>query len=733
MFIKRYLILVPLILATCFDLKGQEEDVEEVVVISSKVPVVLSEVIGSVALITQEDMEDRIVADIGDVLSKTVGVSVSTDTAYGRYYNDGVSIRGLGGTRVNILIDGIRVSDAYTGYGRDVVDPELLKKVEILKGPSSALYGSDGMAGAISYITKDPFDFVTGDGAFFSGTYAHHADTEHTKVAMLGGFAFDGVGAYIQVANRDRSEMELHDDITDSASNPFTGDGKSFISKVKYKFSETVALTVTFDKQTWSGDWILDTELGTSGAYFPRIITTTSSLGDDEGSRERLSFSYDFSGNSFFDVGSIKLYKQETDQQQITNKERLVLTMSNFGPPAPPMPMAVFRDFQFNQSISGITFEMNKQLKFGERMIHDIVYGFNTETLDTQRYRNSSETNLITREVSTLVDGEQYPGKTFPDTETVRTAFYLSDRVTLSESTTGVLGVRFDNHELNPNVDRLYSNTAVSTDVAEINDSETSLKVGLLQDLGDRFSAFVQYAEGFRSPDYESANLSFTNFARNYAIISNPNLESETSSGYEIGVRANFDYSRFSVAAYTNEYENFIDSAFAGFSNRGVMLFQYRNLDEVTIDGYEVSFDTVLNDNLDISFGYNSSNGEKNNENLTSINPAEMIVNFNWKSNNNRFKFSGYMTRFDQSTTGLPATCGRSGSACLTLPSYTIYDVFSSFKVNENITLKAGVRNLTDQKYWKWGSVNGLAVDAANLDLLSEPGTNVNASVNVRF
>ena len=45
----------------------------------------------------------------------------------------GFRIRGLGGKRVNVIIDGVRIPDSYVGYGRDVVDVDLVKKVEILK------------------------------------------------------------------------------------------------------------------------------------------------------------------------------------------------------------------------------------------------------------------------------------------------------------------------------------------------------------------------------------------------------------------------------------------------------------------------------------------------------------------------------------------------------------------------------------------------------------------------
>ena len=66
----------------------------------------------------------------------------------------------MGGQRVNFLVDGIRVGEVYVGYGRDLVDTSLLKRVEILKGPSSALYGSDGLAGVVSYLTKDASDLA---------------------------------------------------------------------------------------------------------------------------------------------------------------------------------------------------------------------------------------------------------------------------------------------------------------------------------------------------------------------------------------------------------------------------------------------------------------------------------------------------------------------------------------------------------------------------------------------
>ena len=174
---KIYLVSVLMIPFLSFSLPiSAEDEVQEVVVISSKYPVPLEEVVGSVDAISVEDLETRMVSDMSDMLDKTIGVSVSKRNVSGRAYNDGISIRGLGGKRVNILIDGIRVAEAYTGYGRDVVDVDLLKRVEILKGPSSALYGSDGLAGAISYITKDASDLADFGESYFSVNTSYDED-----------------------------------------------------------------------------------------------------------------------------------------------------------------------------------------------------------------------------------------------------------------------------------------------------------------------------------------------------------------------------------------------------------------------------------------------------------------------------------------------------------------------------------------------------------------------------
>ena len=602
-----------------------EDDVQEVVVISSKYPVPLEEVVGSVDSISLEDLETRMVSDLGDMLDKTIGVSVSKRNVSGRAYNDGISIRGLGGKRVNILIDGIRVAEAYTGYGRDVVDVDLLKRVEILKGPSSALYGSDGLAGAVSYITKDPSDLAEFGQNYFSVNTSYDEDNEQTKVGLLAARVGESVESLIQITTRELSQVELHDDATQEL-DPFDGEQLSVLAKFKLSLSDSVGLTLTLDSQEFEGDYIFKSQAGMS--YFPDVVSASNVLGVDDGNRDRGTLSLDFSNEtSMFDNGSIRFYAQETDQKQITTRSKTYFAAG------PPTMVNAYRDYQFNQDIDGFSADFFKSINNNGRL-HNIVYGFEIENIEIQRPRIRYETNLMTGAVNTFLGGEYYPNKTIPDTEIERQSFFFNDRLELNEKTTIVFGARYDGYELTPTADDLfYANAQSTNELYFIDDSEVSMKLGFLRNLSEEVSFYAQYAEGFRAPDFQSANLSFTNLAFRYAVGTSTGLQPEESEGYEFGFKGATDNMSWTLSFYDNDYENFIDTYITGSSPQGITLYEYGNLDEVEIKGVEFEMNADLSDNLQASLGFSVPDGNKNGEQLISIGSEEAILGLVWNSN----------------------------------------------------------------------------------------------------
>ena len=109
----------------------------------------------------------------------------------------------------------------------------IVKKVEILKGPSSALYGSDGLAGAIAYTTKDASDLAESNNPFLSSTVSYDDSSDSTKVGVLGAFVGNNIEGLIQLTRRDTRERKLHNQV-EIAPNRMSGESNSILAKFKF-------------------------------------------------------------------------------------------------------------------------------------------------------------------------------------------------------------------------------------------------------------------------------------------------------------------------------------------------------------------------------------------------------------------------------------------------------------------------------------------------------------------
>ena len=709
---------------------------EELIVISSRIPTVASEVIGSVDSISSQDLDLKMIDGLAELVRFIPGVSAHKENQYGRSFTEDLHIRGIHGGAI-YLIDGQRISDSYTGYGRDIVDTDLLKKVEIMKGPSSVEYGSDGLAGAISYVTKDPSDLVEGGDRYLSINASTQQSNKQEKLNFLTAAAGENIEGLLQLVHRGLNETKIHDGFSLDA-NPFEGNQKSLLAKTIIHSSETTIFSLVADMQEWDGDWIVNTEKGF--VYFPAPRAVSSSIGEDEGSRERINFKIDLSpkNSSLLDTGSFTVFTQDTEQRQLTVQQQVSFLNGMQAAPTPTMRMS---DFEFNQSLKGMTLQAYKTLTK-----HQMVYGLDYERTETTRPRMRAETNLITGTVSFSVDGENYPNKTFPDSKSVRKALFFNDRINLSDNQILSLGVRYDNYELNTSIDSYFLNgNSLGYQIKDVGDSETSIKVGYLYDISPDLTFYSQYSEGFRAPDYESANTVFTNFAYRYTVRPNPNLQSETSKSYEIGFRGQQDLGEWKLTLFKNRVKDFINAEAIGFSPLGLVIYQYDNHESVEIEGLEFEYNREISQSLYAKFAVAISSGEDDaGESLAEVDPKEVIIGLDWISSNEKWGMQGLVNLVDSSkddlkgvpTVGIGHECGTPGNECTpraTTSGYGLIDIFGFYNHNDNFQLRLSVENLTDKKYIRWASVAELPENDEELALFGEPGRSINASFRYRF
>lgn len=125
---------------------------EEVRVTASRVEQELLDVPMSVSVMTKEQIERSSAKTVGDLLKNVPGVRVMNDGSQGMKR---IQIRGEDAFRTVVMIDGQRITEHKSMSGAPIlIDPSMIERIEVIKGPASVLYGSDAIGGAINIITK---------------------------------------------------------------------------------------------------------------------------------------------------------------------------------------------------------------------------------------------------------------------------------------------------------------------------------------------------------------------------------------------------------------------------------------------------------------------------------------------------------------------------------------------------------------------------------------------------
>jgi len=135
--------------------KGPVE-LEKVIVTATKTEHKPEEVPAAVEVITKEELEQREVYTVQDVLKYLPGIMVRESS--GSWGNKGnVEILGMDAKYTLVLIDGQRFVGGHGGtIDIQSISTQMVERIEVVKGPASALYGSDAVGGVINIITKKP-------------------------------------------------------------------------------------------------------------------------------------------------------------------------------------------------------------------------------------------------------------------------------------------------------------------------------------------------------------------------------------------------------------------------------------------------------------------------------------------------------------------------------------------------------------------------------------------------
>jgi outer membrane cobalamin receptor len=143
---------------------------DEIVVIASKYPEKILDSVASVEVITEEEIKAAQVENLADILSTVAGLEINE-------YGDAagiksISIRGSSAEQVLIMLDGRPMNDPQTGQiDLGQIPASIIQKIEIYRGPASAIYGANALGGVINIITKKGEGESIGEVKANFGTY----------------------------------------------------------------------------------------------------------------------------------------------------------------------------------------------------------------------------------------------------------------------------------------------------------------------------------------------------------------------------------------------------------------------------------------------------------------------------------------------------------------------------------------------------------------------------------
>lgn len=687
----------------------------EMVVTGAREERAIEDVPATISVIDREQLDRQNATTPRDAIRYEPGVSFGNQPARGGGTN--FVIRGIGGNRVRVQVDGVRLPDfpesnmGAGNYTRDFVDLETVKRIEILRGPASALYGSDALGGVVAYFTKDPSDYLVepGRNVAFSSRLGYSGADQSLSQSILGAARAGDVEAMIQYGVRIGNEVRPNGNVLP---NPQNYTDQNLLAKVVWHLSPIDTLRLTGEIFQRELDTTLNTDKpGSAGAY------VLDSTGDDYTRRARVSLDYTHEGPVLFaDRVEARAWYVDLDRSERTEQYRSIATSLAAATLGGPTRLRMTNS-GFDQSIYGgeVQFGNSFELLGGQ---HRLVYGATLERIETSRPRDRFEQNLLTGSVTTTVAGETYPNKNFPDTTTTQLGVYVQDEITLGRFTL-VPGVRLDNYQLRPHPDADFlrsSGSGTASQVSDLDEFAVSPKLGAIARLDDRFSAYGQYARGFRAPPYDTTNFGFTNRAFGYEILPASNLDSETSDGFEIGLRGRWpNRSNFQVAGYYNIYHDFIDTRVVGNSG-GLQQFQYVNVSNVDIYGVEARGEWYFHPNWAVkgSAAYARSEDKDTGRPIDTVDPARFVAGLAWDS--------GWGLGAEVNLTHALRHNQTSASTYFKAPSYTVLDIAAHYDLGRNLSINAGLFNVTNEKYFLTPDVAGVSATSATRDLYAQPG-----------
>lgn len=632
----------------------------------------------AVSVVEQEDIDRAQPLSVGDLFKGVPGVQAAGASA--RMLGQAFNIRGIGNTeqaaseeRIKVVVDGAPKFFEQYRMGSFFGDPELFKRVEVLRGPaSSTLYGSGTIGGVVSFTTKDASDFLTADennAVRLKAGYGSNGDSSRLGLIWA---ARRGNAEFLTALNSSRGGQ-----MKDGAGNALQGTEHEAVSglvKGKFNFGDDGDQSVTLSFSRTDSD-LDDTAVAqTGGAAMAGFGTADVHTIDDTAT---LTWHHGFADNPLLDL-TVQLSYTDTSVEKRN---------FSFGFMCGPGTLQVLCDSDFAYETTTLKVENTAELSAGN---WDNFVTFGVQVSEQKRVATSSLGALGFH----------------PEGTDRKTGVYVQGEFTWNDRLTIMPGLRADFGQRTP------SAASVAAGASAEDDTAVSPKLSVLYEINDQWGVFGTWARTERMPTLDELY--------SYDADETPslNLNKEEAETVELGFtfkRENLMSDGDSLQLKATAFHNDLTNLIARDSTAGTPY--YRNVAAAKIWGAELeaAYDAER------WFGSLAWSHVKSKDTSTGLTladtPAENValtLGAKLPERNLVLGWRGYY--FDGITTS---------SATTSAGAYDTHDIFVTWTPDSGVLagmdVNFAVENVFDQSYR-----NNLSLDAA-------PGRNAKLSISKAF
>ena len=718
---------------------------DKITVQATRSPRNVLDVPANVTVINKEELDEENITDIDKLVRKVPGVIVNRQTSGTDPFStfSGFTIRGVGGNRVQIAVDGSRIAERIIDGPRDFISLDLTKSVEIVRGPASVLWGSDALGGLVAIETLDPEDILK-PGSRFGSELKTTFDTENDawKKTGIAAVSLDpGVHMLVGYSNitadePKRSRARADGGILGCPRNLDFGatpcdefdetdvDSHSFLGKVVLTpvRDHRIELTADILDRVTKVDQRYD--LGPVISNFTGLPTGAVNL---DFKRKLDLYRNRFAVEHVWDAKTPLLESVKTvlsySPQGYTRKGRRVRDEATGD--------RTVRDDSLEYSEDFIEGDLQLVSKVDIGGIRNrLTYGFDGDFAKTNYERLDVTTNLTTGDVTSVPAG----GFNFANAETTRADIFVQDEITMFGGAFELIpALRYSTYKIDPKPDEDYQ-VVVGSEPRKIEEDALTFKIGATINLDENYSVYGQFAQGFKMP---TAQQLFTSLPGTFFdLIPAPDLKPEKVNSYELGLRGRFEHAQFSVNVFYADYTDFIESF---FNPPGTNDFTNRNLSSVELYGVEGSVEAELLPNLigygSVSYQYGDQKASPDSEKeaFNAAAPLNGVVGLT-------YLFEQYNVQVDLASIWAAAVTRQNDDDLFKPGSYAVFDLNTVWRPLENVELTAGVLNIFNSRYFKGPLTTSFASDASDavartnpLELQTQPGRTFRVGGRITF